>query len=320
MYRLLFQNGVAPQEPLIVDSPLLTFGRDAACQVQLRENGVADWHARIERRADGYYVRDLNSPNGVCVNGRLVTERRLASGDELEIGAVQMRFEIVHDVPGGQQRRRPLDPLLLAAVAVVVLVIGGQIALLSSIFSEVRPKKMTVDTSRGRRGQQAVIVSEPAATAVPAASQPRPPAAATDAASASVPTVLHRMIRIVRVDRSESGGAVTIAIQAKAQVGERELDIAAVGLCVQFATLDAATQNVVWRDPIWLRIPAWENFASKAFPVRFPGAPRELAGFVVRSYYRHQLQDVAAMPPSLQPLAPTPKSGLAPNPVSGGAS
>jgi len=124
----------------------------------------------------------------------------------------------------------------------------------------------------------------------------------------------------VRVDRSESGNAATITILAKAQVGERELDVSAVGLCVQFASPDGSTSNVVWRDPIWLRIPAWENFTSKAFTVRFPGPPRELAGFVVRSYYHHELQDVAAAPASLQALAPTPVSGAVPNPTSGGAS
>ena len=309
MYRLLFQNGIAPREPLVVNAPLLTIGRDAACQLPLRENGVADHHARIERRADGYYLRDLNSPNGVCVNGRLVSERRLASGDELEIGSVWMRFEILHDLPSGQRRGRPLDLLQLAAVAIVVLVIGGQIALLSSIFSETRSKKMNVEVKHGSRGQQAVIGADPVPLTTPAAGEARLPAVATDAAAASVPVVLHRMIRIVRVDRSENGNTVAITIQAKAQVGERELDVSAVGMCVQFATLDATAPNVVWRDPIWLRIPAWENFASKAFTVRFSGAPRELAGFVVRSYYRNQLQDVAATPPSLQALAPTPVSG-----------
>ena len=133
-----------------------------------------------------------------------------------------------------------------------------------------------------------------------------------------VPAVLHRMIRLVRVDRSDGERGVTITIQAKAQVGERELDVSAVDLCVQFAALDPTTHNIVWRDPIWLRIPAWENFTSKAFTARFPDPPRELTGFVVRSYYRHQLQDVASAPPTLQAEAPTPQLGPGPNPTSGG--
>jgi hypothetical protein len=308
MYRLLFQSGVGSKEPLVVHAPLLTIGRDASCQLPLLVNGVADHHARIERRDDGYYLRDLNSPNGVSINGRLITERRLASGDELEVGSVRMRFEILHDLPGERRTRRPLDLLQFAAVTVLVLVIGGQIALLGSIFSETRPKKMNIDTKHGWRGQQAVIGADPTPFAPPAASDTSPSMASVGT-PVPVPAVLHRMIRIVRVERSESANSVAITIQAKAQVGERELDVSAVRMCVQFAAVDPTSSSVVWPDPIWLPIPAWDNFANKAFTVRFPGAPKDLAGFVVRSYYRNQMQDVAATPASLQTLAPIPMAG-----------
>jgi pSer/pThr/pTyr-binding forkhead associated (FHA) protein len=316
MYRLQFLNPVAPQEPVVVHLPSITIGRDAACEIQLPEKGVGDRHARIERRGDGYYLHDLESSNGSFVNGQRVLNHRLATGDELEIGVVRMRFEIVHGAVSGS-RRRPLDLLQLAAVTVVVLVVGGQVALLSSIFSESRPKTMKVSASRGGRGQQAVVESAGPATApvAPAASEPHP---ATEAASppvnapasrATIPSVLNRMIRIVRVDRSETGGVATLTIQAKAQVGERELDTSAVGICVQFAVPGETGSNVVWRDPMWLPIPAWENFKNKMFTIRFPGEARELAGFVVRTYYRNQFQDIAVAPPSLQPPPPSPVPG-----------
>ena len=93
------------------------------------------------------------------------------------------------------------------------------------------------------------------------------------------------------------------------QVGERELSTGAVAICVQFAALDGTGSKVVWREPSWLPIPQWENFSTKSFAVRFPGAPREFVGFVVRTYYRKQMQDIAATPPSLRPLAPLPLLG-----------
>ena len=318
MYRLLFQGHVATKEPVIVNRPSFTIGRDAGCHLRLCEEGVAEHHARIDRRADGYHLCDLDTPNGVFVNGQRVTERRLTSGDELAFGAVRLRFEIVHGVSQGTQRR-PVDPLQFVAAIVVVSVIGGQIALLGSIFSESRPKKLNVDTSRGWRGQQAVIVpTVPTTTApaTPAVSEPRPPAGAAmssaraPTSSAAEPTVLNRMIRIVRVDRSENEGVATLSLQAKAQVGERELDPMAVAICVHFAVPGANAQSVTWREPVWLPIPAWENFKNKVFTVRFPGAASELAGFVVRTYYRNQLQDIAVSPPSLQSFIP-----LAPNPI-----
>jgi predicted component of type VI protein secretion system len=311
MYRLVFQNDAARKGPLVVERPSLVIGRRADCHIQIAEAGVCDHHATIERQADGYHIRNLDSGAIICVNGDVIRNRRLASGDELEIGPVHIHFEVLYGV-SATQHRRLIDPLEVLAVAVVVAVISAQIALLASLFSENRPKKVKLDAARNLQAAQAAAAASSSTAPAPAeaAHSPRPPAVATP--PAPEPTVLNRMIRITRVDRSESGEAVSLTIQAKAQVGARELDTSAVGICVQFAALGAGGAGVDWRKPIWVTIPQWENFASKAFTVRFPGAARELTGFVVRTYYGRQLQDIAASPPSLRPLAP--------NPLAGGAS
>jgi hypothetical protein len=301
MYRLVFQNPAAPREPVVVDLASLVIGRDAGCNVQLFEPGVSGRHAAIERQTGGYHLHDLDSVGGVYVNGKPVRESRLTSGDELEIGGAHLRFEIVHGTSGKRQRR-PLDLLQALAIAIVLLAIGGQVVLLSSMFSEERPRKVKLETALVAHVDQGAPV-EPVATNAPALHEPMAGAVASPVAE---PTVWNRMIRIARVDRNESGGTVNITIQAKAQVGERELNTAAVAICVQFAALGGPESTVVWRDPIWLPIPRWENFSTKSFTVRFPGAPREFVGFVVRTYFRKQMQDIAATPPSLRPLAPIP--------------
>jgi pSer/pThr/pTyr-binding forkhead associated (FHA) protein len=310
MYRLLFQNHATLKGPLVVERPSLVIGRRADCHIQIAEPGVCDRHATIERQADGYHVRNLDSAAIICVNGDVVRKRRLASGDELEIGPVRIRFEIVHGVSATRERRS-LDPLEVLAVAVVVAVIAGEIALLSSLFSGERPKRVKLDAARsqqaGQPGAATAVSSSPAPVVAGASCPPREMAAA--AQPPAEPMVLNRMIRITRVDRNESGEAVSITIQAKAQVGARELDTSAVGICVQFAALSGSGSGVDWRKPIWVPIPQWENFASKAFPVHFPGAAREFAGFAVRTYYGRQLQDIAVSPPSLRPLAPNPLAG-----------
>jgi pSer/pThr/pTyr-binding forkhead associated (FHA) protein len=311
MYRLQFLRPGTAKEPVVVNRPSITIGRDATCEIQLLDDGVAGRHARIERRRDGYYLCDLSNSGGSFVNDQRIVEHRLATGDELEVGGVRMRFEIAHGVIGGSPRR-PLDLLQITAVTVVVLVISGQVALLSSIFSESRPTNLKVTVKRGWRGDQAMIESaEPATTSAVPAGNDQSPATATPASPAMVPSVLNRMIRIVRVDRRESGGVATLTIQAKAQVGERELDTQAVAICVQFAA-NGAAQSIVWRDPIWLKISAWENFKNKLFTVQFPGAASEMVGFVVRTYYRNQLQDIAIAPASLQPPPPGAMPGGAP--------
>jgi pSer/pThr/pTyr-binding forkhead associated (FHA) protein len=307
MYRLLFQDRLASREPLAIDRPSVIIGRHVDCHVQLAEPGVRDHHATIERRLDGYYLRGLDSPNGIYVNGQAITEQRLASGDELEIGPVHLRFEIVHD-GGAKRQRRPIDLLQVLAVAVVFGLIVGEIVLLGRMFSESRPKRVKLDvvrsTSSDPTGAAGSGFSSPSASGLGEL-----PGAGDHVAPAPTivePPLLNHVIRLARVERTDNGDVATVTIQAKAQAGERELNTAAVAIGVQFATVDGAGPGVDWRKPVWLSIPSWENFSTKTFTVRFPGAAHELVGFVVRTYYHRAMQDVAAVPPSMRSQAPIP--------------
>jgi pSer/pThr/pTyr-binding forkhead associated (FHA) protein len=302
MYRLLFQDRLASREPLAIDRPSVTIGRHVDCHVQLAEPGVSAQHAVIERRRDGYYVRGLESPNGVYVNGRAIAEQRLASGDELEIGPVHLRFEIMHG-GGDKRRRRPIDVLQVLAVAIVGAVIAGEIALLGQMFSENRPKKVRLDAVRTTASGQTGTAS---ATSSGFGGLPTANERSASASTFVEPPLLNHVIRLARVERTDSGDVASVIIQAKAQAGERELNTAAVAIGVQFATADGAGTGLSWLKPVWVSIPSWENFSTKTFTVRFPGAAHELAGYVVRTYYRRVMQDIAAAPPSLRSLAPSP--------------
>jgi pSer/pThr/pTyr-binding forkhead associated (FHA) protein len=313
MYRLLFQNRAASREPVVIDGPSVIIGRRADCHVQLVEPGVRDRHATIERRADGYYLRGLDSTNGVYVNGLAITEQRLASGDDLEIGPVRLRFEVVHG-GGTKRRRRPIDLLQVLAAVIVGGVIVAEVVLLGEMFSESRPKRVKLDAVRSP-------TSDAAGTAASRSSSPpvsgfgESPAAGNNAAPAAAiaePALLNRVIRIAHVDRRDNGDVTSVVIQAKAQAGERELNTSAVAICVQFAITGGAGSSVGWRQPVWLAIPPWENFSTRTFTVRYPGSAHELAGFVVRTYYHRVMQDVAAVPPSLRPLAPVPMAETSP--------
>jgi hypothetical protein len=261
--------------------------------------GVSDRHAAIERREDGYYLCDLDSANGVRVNQQLVKQQRLNSGDELDIGAARLRFEILHGV---STARRTADPLQLTALAIVALLIIGQIGGLVWIFAQ--PHPAIESRARTRPGPGMVPTMEPPAAPVPAtpALQLPPPAPAPTPR----PLVLTRMIRIDQVKESLENQRLWLTLSLKAQVGERTLDPRAAGLCVQFYIRNANDTLALWRNPFWLKIPDWENFSTKSFTVLFPGAPNEYGGYVVRSYYRGQLQDAAAKPNSLLAQTPDP--------------
>jgi hypothetical protein len=291
-----------------IDRPSVTIGRQVDCHVQLAEPGVRDHHATIERRSDGYYVRGLESPNNVYVNGQPITEQRLASGDELEIGPVHLRFEFVHGGGTAKRQRRPIDLLQVLAAAVVGGLIVGEIVLLGQMFSENRPKKVRLDVVRSTSSDQTGAASSGSSSPSASGFGELPGAGDHVAPAATIvePPLLNHVIRLTRVERSDNSDVATVTIQAKAQAGERELNTAAVAIGVQFATVDGAGLGVDWRKPVWVPIPAWENFSTKAFTVRYPGVAHELVGFVVRTYYHRVMQDVAAVPPSMRPLAPVP--------------
>lgn len=256
MFRLVFDNS---RSPYVGREPLTVIGREPGCSLQLAEAGISERHAAIERRADGVYIRDLGSANGVRVNGQPVTEQRLATGDEIELGAVRAAFEIVHEPPPEQ---RAFDPLQWLATGVVACLVAGQVALFVWIFSQQHPRHARTDILKGTKQQAKAAATNEAPPRVLAPL----PATPTSDVGAPASTVLNRKLRIMRVDG--------VHIQIKAQVAERTLDPAEISVSVHCG---AAVQ--------WLPVPTdWENFTSRTL-----NAP--CAGSAVRTYYRKILQD-----------------------------
>ena len=67
-------------------------GRDGAADVCLLDLSVSRRHARLEMDDHGYWVIDLGSTNGTCVNRVPVSRCKLRDGDELRIGNCVYRF------------------------------------------------------------------------------------------------------------------------------------------------------------------------------------------------------------------------------------
>ena len=64
----------------------LTLGRDPACDIQVDAPNVSRHHARLQPTESGCEITDLQSANGVYVNGRLVTRKILQPGDRISLG------------------------------------------------------------------------------------------------------------------------------------------------------------------------------------------------------------------------------------------
>lgn len=75
-----------------LDDETATIGRDASNKIRLRDAEVSRRHAEIRREVDGRTLVDLESSNGVYVNGRRIKTRRLLNGDQIQIGKTLLLF------------------------------------------------------------------------------------------------------------------------------------------------------------------------------------------------------------------------------------
>lgn len=64
----------------------LTIGREEGNSIQLHDERVSRFHAKIKQQEEGIVLTDLGSTNGTRVNGERVTLKKLRHGDMIQIG------------------------------------------------------------------------------------------------------------------------------------------------------------------------------------------------------------------------------------------
>jgi adenylate cyclase len=85
--------------PLIREK--LTLGRRESCDIFLPFPNISGLHCELTFRNGYWYIRDLNSTNGIKVNGVRVSDKLLHPGDELSIG--KRRYTIQYNLPADQR-------------------------------------------------------------------------------------------------------------------------------------------------------------------------------------------------------------------------
>lgn len=131
-----FPHGGVPAVALrSVGDGEVVLGRDAGCSVQLGGHDVSRRHAVLRQSAEaGITIADLDSRNGVRVNGRPVTVARLAAQDTIRLGGwIGVVTETPGDVAeiapgfwGGEALTSALAPLRQIAGTDLPVVLQGE--------------------------------------------------------------------------------------------------------------------------------------------------------------------------------------------------
>ncbi|MCA9625114.1 MAG: FHA domain-containing protein [Myxococcales bacterium] len=86
----------------------ILIGRSASCGVVVVDESVSRRHARLSLISEPAVIVDLDTPNGVYLNGkRIVRSAALASGDVIRIGEQELHFIAVPDGVGARQEAPP---------------------------------------------------------------------------------------------------------------------------------------------------------------------------------------------------------------------
>ncbi len=75
-----------------VDKRRVLIGRSKECDVQLSDSNVSRRHAEVRQEGASYWIVDLDSTNGIEVNGRRLKRAKLEDGDRLVIGETEVVF------------------------------------------------------------------------------------------------------------------------------------------------------------------------------------------------------------------------------------
>ena len=93
MWSVKFLSGPERGKEYLLPNGLIVLGRDKECQILILSEGVSKKHAQITVDDQGKLViTDLNSSNGVFLNGKQIHEKELKEGDR--VGLYDVIFEV----------------------------------------------------------------------------------------------------------------------------------------------------------------------------------------------------------------------------------
>lgn len=128
--RLQVIGGPLAGSEFFIDRASLVIGRTPENDIVLNHKSISRHHAKLISDGNDFIIVDLESANGVRVNGTKEERVQLDPGDVIELGHVRMRFVVGTGAGGPASAGRRRKPLFVAAgAAAAVLVVGIALAL-----------------------------------------------------------------------------------------------------------------------------------------------------------------------------------------------
>lgn len=72
-------------------------GRSSSNDFVIDEETVSGEHAKIIEEEGKFFIQDIGSRNGTCVNGEKVVRQQLNDGDIIKLGKAEMKFVAIND-------------------------------------------------------------------------------------------------------------------------------------------------------------------------------------------------------------------------------
>jgi pSer/pThr/pTyr-binding forkhead associated (FHA) protein len=167
--RLVVLGEPAAGAEFTLGKPALRIGRDERLDIWINHKSISHEHAEVQIRDNQVTVFDLDSANGMRVNGVSASRAVLETGDILELGEVRFRFlpaEGTHslvplpdDVRDGAPSSYPSRKPLIALLVIGVLAAAAAGAVLATLRSSPGSHPVRL----GGTGSSAVQVATPVA-------------------------------------------------------------------------------------------------------------------------------------------------------------
>jgi len=89
---LSFVDGPLKGTDVLLDKKELKIGRSKDNDIQINQDSISRYHAKISVSEGVYFITDLGSKNGIFVNGKRVSEQYLDNGSKIKIGTTVSIF------------------------------------------------------------------------------------------------------------------------------------------------------------------------------------------------------------------------------------